>query len=252
MSSESPNAEPLRKNDRLEGAMVAAGHTPESLGEVVRADPKTVRRWIGGRTPFPHNQRLVAALLDAEVGFLWPEIVDPDAAADDGEVIASYAHRGKVPSSLWRELVTGPTTTVSVLVYAGLPYFENDPEVVECLLRRADDGVKTRLALGDPDCAAVALRGREENIDMAGRIRNSLRLIEPLVGHPGIEVRLHETTLYNSLYIADGRMLVNQHIRGIPAARAPLMLLRRTPDGARFANYARSFEHVWDEARDYS
>ena len=33
----------------------------------------------------------------------------------------------------------------------------------------------------------------EEGIDMAARVRMSLGLIGPILGHPGIEVRVHDT-----------------------------------------------------------
>jgi len=111
--------------------------------------------------------------------------------------------------------------------------------------------VRIRLALGDPDSPAVALRGEEEGIDMAARVRNSLRIIEPLVGYPGIEVRLHATTLYASLYIADTELLANHHIFGTPASQAPVLHLRRAPGGFRFDRYARSFEKAWNDARPY-
>jgi hypothetical protein len=36
-----------------------------------------------------------------------------------------------------------------------------------------------------------------------------------------IEIRLHRTVLYNSIYRDDEQLLVNQHTYGIPAAQAP-------------------------------
>lgn len=44
----------------------------------------------------------------------------------------------------------------------------------------------------------------------------------PLAGVPGIELRTHETTLYNSLYMADGQLLVNAHVWGENAYGAPV------------------------------
>ena len=37
-----------------------------------------------------------------------------------------------------------------------------------------------------------------------------------------IEIWLHRTVLYNSIYRADDQLLVNQHTYGIPAAQAPV------------------------------
>jgi hypothetical protein len=43
-----------------------------------------------------------------------------------------------------------------------------------------------------------------------------------------IEIRLHRTVLYNSIYRADDQLLVNQHAYGLPAAQAPVFCLRTT------------------------
>lgn len=232
--------------------MHAKGLAPARLAEIVGVDQKTVERWLStGRVPRIDNQWTIATKLGVEPSYLWPpqDASPPEAGAN--ELVAVYPHRGDVPHHLWTGLINGPTTSIRALVYAGLPWFETDPRVLECLRAKADAGVKVQLALGDPDCTAVALRGQEEHIDMSARIRNALHVIEPLVDHPGIEVRLHDTTLYNSLYMADTEMLVNQHILGVPAAHAPIAHLRRAPGGFWFDRYSRGFDQAWDGAREY-
>ena len=62
-----------------------------------------------------------------------------------------------------------------------------------------------------------------------------------------IEIRLHRTVLYNSIYRADGQFLVNQHTYGIPAAQAPVFCLCDA-DGEMAALYLESFERVWASA----
>jgi hypothetical protein len=64
----------------------------------------------------------------------------------------------------------------------------------------------------------------------------------------GVELRLHDTPLYNSIYRFDDEMLVNVHAYGILAAYTPVMHLRRV-DGAFFNTYIESFERVWASAR---
>jgi len=82
---------------------------------------------------------------------------------------------------------------------------------------------------------------------MAAKIRNAIMLYRPLLS-AGASVRLHSTVLYNSLYFGDGEMLVNQHIRGVAAAYAPVLhLTRRVEDGI-FSTYVESFERVWGAA----
>ena len=80
---------------------------------------------------------------------------------------------------------------------------------------------------------------------MPAKIRNALMLYRPLGAVENIEIRLHRTVLYNSIYRADGQFLVNQHTYGIPAAQAPVFCLRESPGGEMAAFYLDSFERVW-------
>jgi hypothetical protein len=60
-----------------------------------------------------------------------------------------------------------------------------------------------------------------------------------------VAIRLHDTTLYNSIYRFDDEMLVNAHLYATNAYAAPVFHLRRLDGGELFANYAQSFESVW-------
>jgi hypothetical protein len=62
-------------------------------------------------------------------------------------------------------------------------------------------------------------------------------------------VRLHATTLYNSIYRFDDEMLVNSRVYGFPAAHAPVVHLRKLSAGILFDTYAESFKKVWGSAR---
>ena len=62
---------------------------------------------------------------------------------------------------------------------------------------------------------------------------------------PGVSVRLHGTTLYNSIYRYDDELLVNTHAYGVPAGQSPVLHLRRFPGGRLFDHYMASFERVW-------
>jgi hypothetical protein len=68
----------------------------------------------------------------------------------------------------------------------------------------------------------------------------------PLVrGVPNIEIRLHRTTLYNSIYRADDQLLVNQHAYGVHASHAPVFCLNGAEHGDMAAAYVASFKRVW-------
>jgi hypothetical protein len=82
---------------------------------------------------------------------------------------------------------------------------------------------------------------------MPAKIRNALMLYRPLLAAENVEIRLHQSVLYNSIYPADGQLIVNQHAYGIPAAHAPVFCFHES-DGDMVAAYVASFEKVWATA----
>ena len=93
----------------------------------------------------------------------------------------------------------------------------------------------------------MARRGRSaDHADAPRRACNgALTLYRPLREIPNIEIRLHRTELYNSIYRADDRLLVNQHAYGVHASHAPVFCLNGTERGDMAAGYVASFERVW-------
>jgi hypothetical protein len=139
---------------------------------------------------------------------------------------------------------------LDVLAYAALFLTDWDPDLGALLARRAESGVKVRLLLGDPDSPAVADRGVQEGLGdgLASRIRISEVNLAQAIGRPGVELRRHSTTLYNSIYRFDGEMLVNTHAYGFQAAQSPVLHLRNSGAGRLFGHYAESFDRVWATA----
>ena len=135
---------------------------------------------------------------------------------------------------------------IAILAYSAL-FLAEDTGILRILADKGRAGVTVRIALGDPDGPNVAERGEEEGIGdaMAAKIRNALTLYRPLGAVENIEIRLHRTVLYNSIYRADDQLMVNQHTYGIPAAQAPVFCLtqhRQRRDGRLYLD---SFERVW-------
>ncbi len=193
------------------------------------------------------NDRLRDALMVARV-------TQEDLAADLGvspkTVVRIYPYRADVPDELWARLFENAVDNVGILVYSGFFLAEQHVRQIELLKRKADDGASVRILLGDPDSQPVALRGREEDIGdaIAAKIRNVLlAYYRPYATHPGIKIKLHSTTLYNSIYWFDDDMLVNTHAYGVPAHFAPVLHLRHLSSGTLFQTYARSFDRVWDQ-----
>ncbi|WP_320775081.1 helix-turn-helix transcriptional regulator [Streptomyces sp. CRN 30] len=240
-------------NERLRSALLARGMTVQSLAEAIEVNPKTVERWITqGKVPYRRHQYSTAAALKVDVTTLWEDNRIADSTADlaKAEIATVYPHRHTVPTGLWRELYKRADQNLDVLVYSGL-FLSEDPLFHDLLKAKTEAGARVRILLGDPECAAVQQRGVDEGHQiMDGKIRNALVLYRPLMrSHPDIGFRLHDSTLYNSIYRADDEMLVNPHVYGIGAYMAPVLHLRRLPGGSLFDTYANSIEHTWDNAR---
>jgi transcriptional regulator with XRE-family HTH domain len=242
-------------NHRLRTAMLQRGIHPEALAHDLEVDPKSVQRWLSGRqTPYRKHRHRIAAIVGEDELYLWPDAVSKEqvAAAARSELVDLYPHRADAPPDLWLWLLKTATTEVDFLVYAGLFLPEQTPALIPTLKAKAEQGVAIRLAFGDPDSAEVAERGEEERIGETAigiKIRNVLVHYEPLFEVPGIQVRLHSTTLYNSIYRFDDQMLVNTHVYGFVAGLAPMLHLRRLSDGDLFSTYTQSFNRVWASSR---
>jgi transcriptional regulator with XRE-family HTH domain len=238
-------------NERLRTAMLERGITPAELAAELRVDPKSVERWLKGRTPYRRHRYAVAARLGVDETYLWPDALTPDqvASASESEIINVYPHRWTVPSDLWRNFFDDAEREISVLVYSGL-FLAEDAGVLRIFRRKAEAGATVRILLGDPDSDQVAQRGTDEGIDatMAAKIRNAIVLYQPLRDTDRITFRLHRTVLYNSIYQADDQLLVNTHIYQTPASQAPVLHLRRVAGGDMVGTYLESFERVWDAA----
>lgn len=81
---------------------------------------------------------------------------------------------------------------------------------------------------------------------------NALALVRPLAGRPGLEIRCHATTLYNSIFRYDGEMIVNTHVFGIPAPHAPAMHLPRRSVGDTFGTIRRASTHDGEVRQEFS
>jgi ADP-ribose pyrophosphatase YjhB (NUDIX family) len=182
-------------------------------------DVKTVERWIiKGRLPYRAHRTATATLLRTTEAYLWPDVLDDPrtTSASRAELVMLYPHRGAVQKDLWMQLIEAAEDHIDVLVYAGLFLPDGYPELAKVLIAKAEQGTAIRLALGDPDSEAVRQRGEEEHIGegMAARVRLSLAYLDEAIGCHGVELRLHTTTLYNSIYRFGSDMLVNAHAYG--------------------------------------
>jgi hypothetical protein len=244
----------MATNERLRDALLVSGLTTHDLAVKLEVDPKTVERWVTlGRNPYQRHRHRIAAMVGQSEAYLWPGALtkDQQAKVTESEIVRVYPHRASVPPELWRRLFESAQERIEVLVYSGIWMPDQNPRLAALLRQKASDGVQVRILLGDPDCADVARRGAEEGIgdSMAAKVRSVLVHYADLADAPDVAVRLHATTLYNSLYRFDDELLVNAHVYGFPAAHAPVLHLRKLSAGVLFDTYTESFKKVWGSAR---
>ena len=234
-------------NEPLRRALLHRRLRENDVAARLGVDPKTVRRWLNGRVPYPHNRAALADLVEADEADLWPGAGGPLAARTRPDDLGTvYTHRWAVPREAWTRLFASAQYEIDILAYSAL-FLAEDTGILRIFADKGRAGVTIRIALGDPDGTQAAERGEEEGIGdaMPAKIRNALTLYRPLTSAPNVEIRLHRTVLYNSIYRADGQFMVNHHTYGIPAAQAPVFCVCDTGSGDMAALYRDSFEHVW-------
>ena len=68
-------------NERLRTTILEKGLTPVELAASLNVDPKSVERWISGRTPYRRHRYAVAAKLGVDEAYLWPDALTRDQIA---------------------------------------------------------------------------------------------------------------------------------------------------------------------------
>jgi hypothetical protein len=234
-------------NEPLRRALLRARLREDDVAARLGVDPKTVRRWLSGRIPYANNRAALADLVCADEADLWPDAGGPLTTRTRPEELGTvYPHRWSVPRDVWTRFFASAEHEISVLAYSAL-FLAEDAGILRILADKGRAGVSVRIALGDPDSPYVAERGEDEGIGdaMPAKVRNALTLYRPLREIPNIEIRLHRTVLYNSIYQADDRLLVNQYAHGLHASHAPVFCLNGAERGDMAAAYVGSLERVW-------
>jgi lambda repressor-like predicted transcriptional regulator len=68
-------------NKQLRDAIQNAGIDIQELADQIRVDPKTIERWVAGRTPYPRYRSRLARALSTTQQQLWPQLA-PEPVPD--------------------------------------------------------------------------------------------------------------------------------------------------------------------------
>jgi hypothetical protein len=237
-------------NENLRQALLRSPLRERDIATHLEVDPKTVRRWLEGRVPYPANRAALADLLNTEETQLWPEVRGPLVSGSrPEELLAIYPHRWAIPRETWSRFFAAAGREIGILAYSSL-FLAEDAGLLQIIGDKGRQGVEVRICLGAPNSSYVANRGVEEGIGdaMPAKVRNALALYGPLNEIPNVEIKLHSTVLYNTIYLADAQLLVNQHVYGSPAAHSPVFHFAEGGPGAMAKGYRESFCRVWESA----
>ena len=241
-------------NELLRRFLLRADLREDDVAARLGVDPKTVRRWLNGRVPYPHNRAAIADLLGAEESDLWPGASGTlTARIRPDELSMVYPHRAAVPREVWTRFFSSAGREIDILAHSAL-FLAEDRGVLRLLADKGREGVTIRIALGDSADPHAADYSGKEGINEAklARVRNALKLYRPLNEVENVEIRVHRAVLYNSIYRADDQLLVNQYVYGIPAAHAPVFYLRDTGDAEMAGLYLEILDRLWAGAAPLS
>ncbi len=119
----------------------------------------------------------LARRLGEDPAYLWPGLSGRVVTDENyGEVVTVYTERSAVPNSLWMSMLQDTQDSIDILIYAGLHLPEAHPSWAKEIQKKCEDGVRVRIAFGDPECMQVRMRGDEAGVGegLAARIRYAL------------------------------------------------------------------------------
>jgi hypothetical protein len=224
--------------------MYDANLTETDVAAEVAVDPKTVRNWLHGQLPQARHRASLTKLLGIEEERTWPEL----SGARQPDLVAVYPRRTALVREFWLSLFESAVSEIGIVTYDAM-FLLQDPRFMQCLRDRCAAGARVRVGLWAPGEATAALGDPKAKAEVReANARGALSLLQPLLPCDGFDLRLHDVTLYNSLYRADDELLVNQHAHGIVADESPVFHYRRASGGNIYQSYVASFETIWSQA----
>ena len=228
--------------------MLNAELTAHALAALVEVDVKSVARWISeDRVPYPATRIRVARALHQEETLLWPALLETsDACAVTAtEVERIWPTRSVISTETWHALFSRSNEQLDVLVYAG-GFLMESLDLADVISWKASRGTRVRILIGEPDSAAVRMRAAELALPwLPDRCRSTAQYLQQVASARGVDIRLHSTTVYASMFRFDDILLANVHGFDVWACHSPVYQLRRSSSGRLFDFYGASFERAW-------
>ncbi len=233
-------------NEPLRRALLRARLSEEDVAARLEVDPKTVRRWLEGRVPYPRHRWLLAATLRLDEADLWPQLAASRPWPQ--EIQAIYPHRDDIPSETWLRLFSHARKRIDILASSAL-FLAADPEAMAMLANRAAAGVKERICLRAPQARDHS--GANTSAEVAARAKGALVHYEKLRQHGDVELRTYRVEPSSYMYRSDEECLVNPRVHGFMSSRTPILRLHEIIGEEIFESYLKSFESVWVQSDSF-
>ena len=205
--------------------------TAAALADAVQVDPKSVSRWLAeDRIPHPPTRQKVAATLQQQETFLWPELLADSDGCTSGlvDIERVWPTRSSISSEIWHALFSKATEQLDILVYAGAFLIET-LDLADVLAWKVSTGTRIRVLVADPHSAAVGLRAAE--LSLAWLPQRCQSTLDYLRRVDGIRLRPHGASHYASLFRFDDLLLANTHAYGIWACHSPVLEVHKSSSG---------------------
>ena len=240
-------------NLALKQRMAQAGFSESRLASHVGVHVRTVQRWLKSEVaPQAKPARDTATALNCEPHDIWPDIPAATNTPGAGTVaLLTYASRSEIPVAVWNQHFSSAREQIDVCVYGGTFLFDSVTNFEGLLANAASEGAKIRFLVGDPKSPAIRRRGEEERISdgLAGRCRVTLARLRTIATDVPMEVRVHDSALYVSMFRSDKMLIANHHIHGLPASDNPAFVLDQDTHSVLWSKYETSFNRIWSNAR---
>src|SRR5262245_18803900 len=249
---------PVTSNQPLRDAMAAARLDIEGVAAELGVDPKTVQRWLAGRTPRPRHRWALASLLHAQDEALWPGASASltGAAARpygaDAEVSRVFASQADAEDEI--RLLASNASEIDLRILRGLGLIALNGSLLRPAVVAARQ-VRLRVLLLDPDTEAAKRRadeiGEPLEVFTAGSHLVQARLRE-LDQRPGVDLEIRtyqEMPVWRTIRI-DETILVSSFDQEWEGRESPMLM--PTPGGMLHRGFRRGFEVAWQAAQPWS
>ncbi|MFF3251147.1 helix-turn-helix domain-containing protein [Actinacidiphila glaucinigra] len=238
---------------------------PSAIAEQLAAEfdlpVLTVRRELGLWVPSQADLTELQHYADPSTladDILIGEIIRRYQQRTDREIVEVFPQRSQVPRELWTRLIDGARSEILLGGYTNYFFWTEHAHFSETLKRKAEDGVRVRILVGNPDHEVTQRREQVENapFTVSTRIRMTLDELTKLGPIPGIETRFSNTNadahVSRSIFRFDREALVSEHIADRLGHGSLTFHLKRLQDSGPFDQYVAHAEHLWDGGQSWN